>query len=321
MNLTEKIFSNGCLLHFRVSRWACHTKLTHEDLGLYKEDLPKNFELGAKLFLPRKIKNLLNTYATRMKYIYARYGLPFFIHNTKFITNEAIEDFFKDIQPLLDKYYILKKDIIENYTTYKFESRREFLSAAKDAYNLYRKVEPNPINETTFINNYIDKISNYYPSTEEIDETLQIKYVFFRFSSPTDIPPTYSSLILDNLDNDLKKFIENSVIFLRGLLKSYLYKFLDPLDPTKILPPEAIYKKLRRRGIRSDIEAVFKLNFFKDSIIETVKYFYQDFLLAHKPRDFFNSILKFNLENRIKIFITGLADPVSAKKTIENYLS
>lgn len=320
--LTEKIFSNGCLLHFRVSRWACLSKLTYEDLGLSKDDFPKNFELGNKLFLPKKVKNLLNTYATRMKYVYIRYGLPFFIHNTRFITNEAIENFIKEIQPLLDKYYALKKDIIENYPTYKFESRREFLSAAKDAYNLYKKINPNPIDENFFINDYIEKISNYYPTIEEIDEILQAKYVFFKFSPPNGIPPTYSSLILGSINKDLKIFIKNSVIFLRGLLKSCLYKFfLNPLDPTKTLPPEAIYRKLKRRVLKSDIEAIFKLNFFKDSTIEAVKNFYLEFLLSHKPQDFSSPVLKFNLENRVKIFINDLTDPALTKKTIDNYLS
>lgn len=320
-SLVEKIFSNGYLLHFRTSRWACECSLPLEAIGLPKENVPQDFKLSFQLHLPKKIKNLLNTYTTRMKYVYIRYGLPFFIHNVRFITSEAIEDFFKEIRPLIEKYYTLKEDIIKNYPTYKFESRREFLSTAKNAYSIYKKIEPFPVDENTFINNYIDKMSNYYPSIDEIDKALQIKYVFFKLSYPSDFPPLYSSLVQDNINTNLKEFVKNSVILLRGSLKSHLYKLIDPFNLNRTLPPEIIYSKIKKQGFKNEVEAIFKLNFFKDPVIEDVKHFYYDFLLSHKPKDFTNSILRFNLDSRIKNFIKELVNPASAKETIEKYLS
>jgi hypothetical protein len=195
----QNIFTNGVLVDINIRAWTGEKQLTAQDLGLPADKLPKAFRLGRKMLVPPEVISRFKRLDHLARTLLLTRSFPFPFGGARFVPKKAFVEFVDEFQELQKQYQIEVDGLIENYDKYRIEMRAQFLAAARAAYNrllqihgydgLQKKDENNnptgeQITEDEFINAFIERIEQCYPTTDKLRDKYSMEFVPFQMELP-----------------------------------------------------------------------------------------------------------------------------------------
>lgn len=194
----NSIFSKAVLIDIEVCKWTGEKQLKPEDLGINGKTLPKAFKLGRKSLVDPTILKKIVHEENRARRLLLRLSYPFPMGNFSYVPKQAVEEFVTEFEDIKQKFMATVRDLIDNFDKYKLEMRGDFLKAAKTAYErlvkadhaaIHEKDEKgNPteiiISESQFVNRFLDRIEQAYPTVEAIEKKYDMSYFAFQMELP-----------------------------------------------------------------------------------------------------------------------------------------
>lgn len=195
----QGIFTHGVLVDVDVRAWTGEKQLTSADLGISTKNSSKVFKLGRKALVPHEILAKFKKLDNKARILLIERSFPFPFGNARFIPKKAFVEFSGEFEEIKKEYLKQVEDLLTNYDKYRLEMRTHFLAAAKTAYKrvsalhsdefLAKKDEKgNPTGETItedeFVNSFLDRIEQCYPTKDKIREKYSMDYIPFQMELP-----------------------------------------------------------------------------------------------------------------------------------------
>lgn len=194
----NSFFQKGVLVDITVHKWLAQRKLTEEDLGLEKGSLSKNYKLGSKLLIPKDIIDRFSRLDNDARLLLYKCSFRFPFGDARYVPKKSFADFDNDFKAIKKEFDKATANLIENYGRYSLEMRDQFLAAAKHAYvilqrtdgpGLYVKDKEGNLTdekktEYQYINEFLERINQSYPTKEKITKRFSMDYVAFQMELP-----------------------------------------------------------------------------------------------------------------------------------------
>ena len=277
----QNVFQHFVLVDVNVGGWTAEKQLTAEDLGLRKEDLPKNFRLGRKTLISAEIIRQLRHEENAARNLLKNMSRPFPLGQFRAVPKKAMEKFISKFEEIKEKRNKIVKDLVDNFSKYKYEMRIEFVKAAKVAYKrllqidsklLYKKdKDGNPTNdlysEYEFVNQFLARIETSYPNPQSISSKYYTEFVPFQMELPDLCEATIDDVAEENEKAELikqgyqarktKELCNSMMNDLRGYAKTLVEQNRE--DAKKALTLLANCIKEGKRFSESHVRSVAKM--------------------------------------------------------------
>lgn len=248
MNLSEKVWQEGVLVHPFIGWWSMETRLKASDVGLenVKADLVK---LGHKRMISKTEKNKFANIRTKVSNLLNEYGFNFlFLRGPFYVRNENLQT------------------VIEGTGTQKGLNgfKKEFEELTEVFLNRYDEFQKTWLEENK---EYRHILENYYPSVDEIRPKFRFRYRIYKVrDSVNDVEYAQGAEINDG---DYMDWIAESINDLRTEVIMKVNKIRDTITEKGI--DNRVYtriQKLRDKVIALDMT---KDDVLRDAIEELYK--------------------------------------------------
>lgn len=302
-----KLMQKGVIIKLRIRRWRAKAKLDLADLGLADQDdseLDELINLGDKYLLPPALVKQLDSIETSARFAIEKRGFETFWG--WFIPENAYPEWKSENEIWKAKYYSIRDQIVRDYDQNKADLMLAYRKAARLAYRRMQALSPERmtlaerLNEDTFVNRFIGKLSSLIPSPNRI-------YASFNYEADLSFIPLPSLLAADlaeaeiaqdrayadrqatqaKLDGERKAAYEQSMMTRdvinkaaqqkEELISGFLYDILGQLRTLVYQASTDVLSSIKKNGtlqprsivqLRNLIDQVNNLNFFGDSEID-----------------------------------------------------
>ena len=198
----KNIFTNAVLVDVNISAWTAEKQLTAEDLGINPEKLPKSFKLGKKSLIPTAIIATFKHLDYEARHLLKVMSYEFGFGQARLLPKKLAVDFDTQFNAIKAKYDAAAVDLVQNYNTYKMDMRKDFVDAAKEAYERINKIQGvSTMTEEEFINGFLERISKQYPTSDSIFNRFDMDYAVCQ----TELPDLTEATIDDVAEEDEKR--------------------------------------------------------------------------------------------------------------------
>ena len=194
----QNVFTHGNLVDVNVSMWTGERRLQAEDLGLDKKKVSGAFTLGRKKLIPPEEIGKFKHFDYKARVILERYSFQFQFGGARFVPKKAFMEFVEEMDALIKEYNQAADEFTEKYPKLKLEMRKWYLDAAKQAHKRMCSIRGYDVDETRFINKYLERVDKFYPNESDIRRKFNMEYLVFRMSLPDLSQANYGDLAEEN---------------------------------------------------------------------------------------------------------------------------
>lgn len=311
------IFTDGILVDVSVSFWSGAKALNPEDLGFKNEDVNNGaYKLGNKMLVPREVIKKFRALDGKARHLVDINSFKFPIGNARFIPKKKFPTVLKKLKKIQNDYNRLTEELVANYNKYREEMIPIYKGAAEKAYFLNQptekefSIETEEEDKTHFINNFLMRISAYYPLAESLRSKFSLNWDVYEIALP-QIEKGDADNIADKEDKrsfieeeyktqareKIKNFVNEVVTVLRSETVSLCDRIVDNIQKGKVVRSQTL------KSIRDFIENFEEMNFVGDTTIEEeLNKLKSDFLDNYSNKQISNEVeLQAELKRRLKI--------------------
>lgn len=177
-----EVMRQGVVVKLHIRRWRAVMRLTPDHLGLYFEDqaesdaFAKSMRLGEIYLLPDRIIKTLASIDSGARKAISKYSLT--THWGEFLTPESYFDWKAEQDQFTARYYQVRADLRENWTSILAEVADMHTANARAAYRREKSRPGSQIarqfTESEFVTRYISAILDAIPSLADVLESFAI---------------------------------------------------------------------------------------------------------------------------------------------------
>jgi hypothetical protein len=176
MSEFSNAFTKGTLIDLFVGAWTAEKQLTPEDLGIPKDKIPKSFKLGSKPLIPQEKIAKFKKLDGLARRLLDNMSFPFVFGHARFLPKKNILEFDAKFNAIKDDYEKEVKDLIANFTQYRFAMRTDFIDAAKSAHERLLQIPGFETPLDQYINEFLARIEKLYPKVEDLPSKYAMEY-------------------------------------------------------------------------------------------------------------------------------------------------
>ena len=198
----KNIFANAILVDVNISAWTAEKQLTAEDLGIDPKKLPKSFKLGKKALIPPEVIAKFKHLDYEARHLLKVMSYAFSFGQARLLPKKLAVPFDEQYGAIKVKYDAAVVDLVQNYNQYKRDMQKDFVEAAKEAYERIQKIQGAcDKTQDEFINDFLTRIEKQYPSPDSIFARFDMDYAVCQ----TELPDLTEATIDDVAEEDEKR--------------------------------------------------------------------------------------------------------------------
>lgn len=263
----KQAFNDGILIDLDVRFWTGQKKLESNDIGLDADKLPPIFSLGRKRLIPPEVEQKWRVIEGRMRVLVENNSYPFPIGGARFVPRTALYETVTKLDALVAAYKGEIKEFLKRYESIKTEMKPAYEEAAELAYENSTK----SLGKKEFVERFMQKIDNLYPSKEALEGKFGADYRLFEVSVPS-LPKEDLIRYKGELEKSLKKqsdmaaqwqrdydyFLENVIKVGRERVEPLVDSMLSQIVKGDSVAPKTL------KAFSEAIDSFKKLNFIGD---------------------------------------------------------
>jgi len=272
----RKVFTDGNLVDVNVSMWTGERSLQPEDLGLDKEHISDAFKLGRKALVPREITTNFRRLDQSARGVLNKYSFPFAFGGSRFVPKKTFIKFVEAFEEVRQKFQAEVQSLLDNYDKYRIEMRKQYVAAAKSAHKRVQSLRKIEIEESQYINEFIERVESFYPPKEELEKRFNMDYAVFQVALPDLTQASYDDLIEENekikmlqmakqaeLQERIRKFVDDTINGMREKAGRVLTHFEESIKGNKKITRASINAVLNMIEEYSDLDIIGDDQFIK----------------------------------------------------------
>jgi hypothetical protein len=267
-----KIFTHGNLVDINVSMWTAQKRLQADDLGLESDGVSSAFTLGRKMLIPAEVIAELRSLENKARHILIDHSFTFTFGGARFVPKKRFMEFVTAIDKIIILFDKKADELAANYLQYRQDMRQEYVAAAHEAYTrAFALSKGIAIEETQFLNEFIQRIEEAYPEASEIRGKFHMEYNVFQVALPDLTQASYEDLVDEGnkvkmleetyrktLYNKVNSFVDSITNELRGKATVVLTRLSESLAANKKINEASL------ASVKNMIEEYEKMDFVGD---------------------------------------------------------
>jgi hypothetical protein len=331
MSDISKVFSHGNLVDINVSMWSAQKMLTAEDLGLKNTDISSAFSLGKKTLIPAEVIAELRSLENRARHILIGHSFTFTFGGARFVPKKTFVEFVTDIDKVIKQFNDKADDLARNYSSYRLVMRKEYVSAAHEAYaRAVSLCVGMDTDEDTFVNNFIERIEKSYPAVEDIRAKFHMEYNVFQVALPDISQASYEDLIEEGgkvrmmqdayqkaLTNKVNSFVDSCTSELRDKATSVLTRFSNALASDKKVYESSL------NAIKNMVDEYERMDFVGDkTFLEQLKKFRIRCIDCFTAKVIVSDkVIRSMIQDELKLILKAATDKLAIEELAKRYRS
>jgi hypothetical protein len=276
------IYQDGILISVNVCYWSGAKKLLNEDMGLSKDKVVDAFKLGRKMLIPEKTIQAFKTVESRARYAVDSCSFKFPIGSANFVPKKRFAKVIEALKECKLEYNRLIDDLVAHYDEYKQSMLPVYREAAEIAYVAQApaeivvfNIEDREREKETFIQQFINRIQAYYPTTESLRERFSLDWTVYEVALPrmrvADVDKLSKDIATSEIANEefriqaqekIGKFVNDVVQTLRAETTELCNHIIANITDGKVVKGRTL------TSLKDFIDKFQELNFVGDVKIE-----------------------------------------------------